>query len=178
MEYLRDHCMYTAIFGFFSFVWFGWAQENPRSSWRIYLGIASGVSILVSMLGVYLSVTNWHSPSALSDSNAFRQYLIFFYAEFIVAAAGSFLLIKKKWSRFIAPWIAFVVGVHFFGLKHVFEDSSLYILAILLITVSIIALFVSPKLKVAYSAITGIGAGTVLFAFSILGLLRYGMLQL
>ena len=166
MEYLRDYCMYTAIFGFFSFVWFGWAQENPRPSWRKYLGIAAGVAFIVCLIGVYLSVTNWHSPSVLSDSKAFRQYLIFFYA-------GAFLLIKKKWSHFIAPWVAFIVGIHFLGLKHVFQDFSLYILAILLVTISIIALFISQKLKVANSAITGIGAGTVLFAFAILGLIRY-----
>lgn len=177
MEYVRDYCMYAAIFGFFSFVWFGWAQENPRSSWRIYLGIASGFALLVCILGVYLSVTNWNSPSALSNTNAFRQYLIFVYIEIIVAAVGAFILIKKKWSRFIAPWIAFIVGVHFFALKHVFEDLSLYILAVLLIAVSIVALVISPKLKVAYSAITGIGSGTVLFAFSILGLVRYWLLQ-
>lgn len=173
MEYVRDYCMYTTIFGFFSFVWFGWAQENPRSSWRIYLGIAAGVAFIMCLIGGYLSVTNWHSPSALSSTKVFRQYLIFFYTEFFVAGAGAFLLIKKKWSHFIAPWIAFIVGIHFLGLKHVFQDFSLYILAILLVAVSIIALFVSPKLKVAYSAITGIGAGTVLFAFAILGLIRY-----
>lgn len=153
-------------------------KAGVRRVATLWSGEKGTIEQAVDMLGIYLSVTNWQSPSALSHTNAYRQYLIFFYGEFIVAGAGAFILIKKKWSRFTAPWVAFVVGVHFFGLKPIFEDSSLYILAVLLIAVSIIALLVSPKLKVAYSAITGIGAGTVLFAYSILGLIRYGLLQL
>jgi len=177
VEYIRDYCMYAAIFGFFSFVWFGWAQEKPRPGWRVYLGIASGISFLVCLFGVYLSVKNWNAPSALSDADSYRQYLIFFYLEIILAAAGAFVLMRKKRGQFVAPWVAFIVGVHFIGLKTVFEDFSLYLLAALLIGVSVIAIFVSPKLKVAYSAITGIGSGTALFAFAILGLVRYWLQQ-
>ncbi|MFC5649159.1 hypothetical protein ACFPYJ_08450 [Paenibacillus solisilvae] len=173
MEYIRDYVMYASIFGMFSFCWFGWAQENPRASWRKYIGIASGAALLVCLLGVYLSVKNWDEPSALSDAAAFRNYLIYVYTEFVLAGAGAFLLIKWKRKAYMAPWIAFIVGIHFIGLKSVFEDPSLYILAALLVAISIIAVFAAPKLQVASSAITGIGAGTVLFCFAILGLIRY-----
>ncbi|MCQ6560574.1 hypothetical protein [Paenibacillus mendelii] len=173
MEYIRDYAMYASIFGMFSFCWFGWAQEDPRKSWRKYIGIASGVALLVCLLGVYLSVTNWDAPSALSNTGSFSQYLITVYIEFFVAGAGAFVLIKFKHKDYVAPWIAFIVGIHFIGLKSVFNDSSLYILAALLVAVSIISLFISRKLQVANSAITGIGAGTVLFGFAILGLIRY-----
>ena len=67
------------------------------------------------------------------------------------------------------------MGIHFIALKNVFEDSSLYLLAALLVGVSIISLFIAPKLRVANSAITGIGSGTVLFAFAVLGLVRFAM---
>lgn len=165
--------MYTAIFGMFSFVWFGWAQENPRKGWRKYLGIASGVAFLVCLLGVYLSVKNWEAASALSKMGAYKNYLIVFYGEFIIAGIGAFALIKTKRKQFIAPWVAFIVGIHFIALKFVFDDVSLYLLAALLVVVSLLSLLIAPKLKVAHSAITGIGAGTVLFGFAILGLIRF-----
>lgn len=173
MEYIRDYAMYISIFGMFSFCWFGWAQENPRPNWRIFLGIASGVALLLCLIGVYLSVTNWHAASVLSENTKFNTYLITVYIEFIIAGIGAVVLIKRKLSNYVAPWVAFIVGIHFIGLKSVFNDSSLYILAGLLVAISILSLFISPRLKVANSAVTGIGAGIVLFAFALLGLIRF-----
>lgn len=173
MEYLRDYTMYAAIFGMFSLSWFGWAQESPRASWRKYIGIASGVSLLVCLVGVYLSVMNWHKPSALSEGHSYNTYLIIFYVEIFLCGAGAFVLLKKKLGNYVAPWIAFIVGVHFIALKDVFQDPSLYILAALLILISISSLYVSKRLGVVNSAITGIGAGSVLLVFALLGLVRY-----
>ncbi|WP_152394496.1 hypothetical protein [Paenibacillus guangzhouensis] len=173
MDYIRDYVMYAAIFGMFSFSWFGWAQERPRASWRLYLGIASGIALLVCLYGVYLSVTHWDAPSALNDKTSYRNYLITVYVEFFLAAAGAFALIRWKRKDYVAPWIAFIVGLHFIGLKPVFNDASLYVLAALLVIVSVISVFLAPKLNVANSAITGIGSGAVLFAFAILGLIRF-----
>jgi len=173
MEYVRDYMMYASVFGLFSFCWFGWAQENPKASWRKYIGIASGAALLVCLAGVYLSVTNWNAPSALSDSAAFGTYLVTVYVEFAVAGVGAFALIRLKQNNYVAPWIAFIVGIHFIGLSGVFADPSLYALAALLVAVSVISPFLSRKLQVANSAITGIGAGTVLFGFALSGLIRY-----
>lgn len=173
LEYIRDYAMYTAIFGMFSFVWFGWAQENPRKNWRKYIGIASGVSLLVCLIGVYLSVTNWEAATGLSEKDKFTNYLIVFYTEFFIAGLGAFLLIRYKKKDYVAPWIAFIVGTHFFWLESIFKDPSMYILAVLMIAIAIISPWLSKKLGVANSAITGIGSGTALFCFAILGLIRY-----
>lgn len=173
MDYVRDYAMYASVFGMFSFIWFGWAQENPRAGWRLYLGIASGLALLICLIGVYLSVKNWDEPSALAEASAFRNYLISFYAEFILGGAGAFLLIRKGHKTYVAPWIAFIVGIHFISLKSVFDDASLWLLAVLMVAVSIIAIRAAPRLQVAHSAITGIGAGTVLFGFAVLGLIRF-----
>jgi hypothetical protein len=112
----------------------------------------------------------------LSDPNVFNNYLIFVFIEFFLAAIGAFLLIKYKRNDYIAPWIAFIVGIHFIWLKSIFKDSSLYILAALLIGVSFLSLRLSKKLNIANSAITGIGAGIVLFCFAIVGLIRFLMI--
>lgn len=173
MEYIRDYAMYTAIFGMFSFSWFGWAQENPRKSWRKSIGIASGMALLVCLLGVYLSVTHWDAATALSDSTVFTNYLIFVFIEFFLAGVGAILLIKFKRKDYIAPWIAFIVGIHFIWLKDIFQDASLYLLAVLLVGVAIVSLPLAKKLQVASSAITGIGSGVVLFCFAVYGLIRF-----
>ncbi|EJL46435.1 MULTISPECIES: hypothetical protein [Brevibacillus] len=173
MECVRDYAMYAAVFGLFSFSWFGWAQEKPRPGWRNYLGMAAGAALLVCLVGVYLSVTNWHAPSALSDRTAFQRYLLLVSVEFALALAGALVLLKKRRKDEIAPWIALIVGLHFFGLKNVFADAGLSVLAVLLIVVALVSRPIARKLQVASSAITGIGVGTALFAFAILGLIRF-----
>lgn len=172
-EYIRDYAMYTAIFGMFSFVWFGWAQENPRKKWRKYIGVASGIALFVCLIGVYLSVTHWDAATALSEKETFTNYLIVFYTEIFISGLAAFLLIRNKKRDYVAPWIAFIVGTHFFWLVDIFKDPSLYILAVLIIAVTIISPWLSKRLGVANSAITGIGSGTALFCFAILGLVRY-----
>jgi hypothetical protein len=173
LEYIRDYATYTAFFGFFSLVWFGWAQENPRKNWRKYIGIASGIALLVCLFGVYLSVKNWDAASTLSEKGTYTIYLIVFYAEFFIAGLGAFLLIRRKKQEYVAPWVAFIVGTHFFFLVNVFKDPSLYILAVLMIAIAIKSPRIAKKMGVANSAIIGIGSGTVLFCFAILGLIRF-----
>ena len=173
MEFIRDYAMYASVFGIFSFVWFGWAQEKPPKPWRKFLGLAAGVALLVCLFGVYLSVMNWNAPSALTDPSALRQYLFSVYIEIALAGAGAFILIKSNRSAFVPLWIVFIVGVHFIGLKAVFDDPALYLLAALLVAVSLLSFFVARRLQVAISAITGIGAGTVLLGFAVLGLVRF-----
>lgn len=173
LEYIRDYTMYAAIFGMFSFVWFGWAQENPRKHWRKYIGVASGIALLACLIGVYLSVTNWDAATALSGMDSLITYIIVFYAQLIIGGLGAFFLIRKKKKDYVAPWIAFIVGAHFFCLVNVFKDPSLYILAILMIAIAVLSPWISKKMGVANSAITGIGLGMALFCFAVLGLIRY-----
>jgi hypothetical protein len=173
MEYVRDYVMYAAIFGVFGFIWFGWAQENPPKSWRVSIGIASGLSLLVGIIGIYFSIHNWYENTALTLDDAFSSYVTFVVIEFVLAAIGAFFLSRYKKQHIIAPWICFIVGVHFIWLKSVFQDPSLYALAILLIGVSLLSIFLSKRKGIANSVITGIGAGFVLFCFAISGLVRF-----
>jgi hypothetical protein len=165
--------MYAAIFGMFSLVWFGWAQENPPKQWRLAIGLASAAALLVCLVGVYFSVIHWEDGSVLSDTGTYRLYLVFVGIEFLLAGIGACFLIKRKKRNLIAPWIAFVVGVHFFWLKDIFQDASLNVLGMLLIGIAGLSLWLSKKWSMANSTLTGIGAGTVLFGYAILGLVRY-----
>lgn len=85
-EYIRDYAMAVAIYGMFSVVWFGWAQENPPKAWRKYLGIVSGLGVIICAAGIYLSINNWETSSVLDEPGAMNYYLIFVFIEFLIGA--------------------------------------------------------------------------------------------
>lgn len=165
--------MYMAIFGLFSMVWFGWAQEKPPANWRIFLGLASGVALLMCSVGAYFSVIHWNDGSVLSHPETHKQYLMFVGIEFLLAGIGAYFFIKRNKNNYVAPWVALVVGIHFFWLKDLFQDPSLIILGVLLIGIAGISLWLSHRWNIASSFLTGIGSGAVLFCFAILGFIRY-----
>lgn len=172
MEYARDHAMMVAIFGFAGFVWYGWAQENPKKSWRKYLGIGAVVSVLVGIYGVYLSVQDWDAPSALNELGSMTWYYVIVAIEFILAIIGSYYLTRKGYSDYIAAWICFVVGIHFFPLAILFKDWTLYVLAILFLLVIFYSVRKVKKVTYASSALIGIGAGSSLLVFALFNLYR------
>lgn len=173
IDYIRDFAMYTAIFGIMSFVWFGWAQEAPKKSWRKYIGTASVIALITGMAGVYLSVANWNQPSTLTDNDSLMTYIIVFWLEMIIAVIGVIVIFRMKKREYAAPWIALIVGVHFIFLKNVFNDAALYLLAVLMVAAALISPWTARKLGVPYSAVTGISSGVLLFIFAVLGLIRY-----
>lgn len=173
MAYPRDYLMYTAIFGFFSFCWFGWAQEAPKERWRWSLGIGSAVGLILGILGGILSYLHWHDASALSDKGDFKWYLIFSISEIVLAIVGAILLLSIQKSNWVSAWVSFIVAIHFIGLAFVFDDKSLFLLAGLMLIVTSSSIPLSTHFKVAPSAILGIGNGTCLLLFSLLGLIRF-----
>ncbi len=90
--------------------------------------------------------------------------------ELILAGGGAFLLSKKQQSANIAPWISLVVGSHFIALQFVFRDPSFYILAALMIGISIYTLC---RRMAAKSALVGVGNGIILLSFAIYNLSRF-----
>lgn len=172
-EYIRDYIFAAAIFGFFTFAWFGWAQERPRKSWRVPLGVMSTLGLLLSIFSFYIGYSHWDSPSALNTHSSFNAYITFVIIEFLVALIVGVILIIKKWSNYVAPWIALVVGVHFFPLSFVFDDFIYNILGVLVVITALLAVPLARKLDVASSAVTGIGTGTFLFIFAVINLIRF-----
>ncbi len=131
--------------------------------------------MIVGLIGVYFSIQHWHASTALTDTNSFSSYLTFVNLEVILCAVGAIILTRYKKQSYIAPWICLIVGIHFIPLKSVFQDSSLYLLAALLTVVSLLSIVLSKKLAISKSALTGLGAGIVLFSFAISGLIRFFM---
>ncbi|MFT8470130.1 MAG: hypothetical protein ABF661_04235 [Oenococcus sp.] len=173
MNFIRDHTMYAAIFGFFAFVWFGWAQENPRPEWRWWLAILSIVALGIAIWGGILSVYHWHDASALSEGKNFVWYLIFFYAELLFAVIGVILLVYLKQMSWTVVWVSAVVAIHFIALAFVFQDSGLFILAAAMLLITLLAHPIATYFQVANSAITGIGNGSLLIIFAVRGLILF-----
>lgn len=175
MIYLRDYIMSAAIFGFFSFVWFGWAQADIVTvKSHVLLGICGGIAVLLSILGGYLSYRDYQTlPSALNESTSFRWYLIIFVAEFLLALIGALLLLKFHHDEAMITWISFIVGSHFIALQFVFRDPSLYLLAALMIIISLLAIIITPKFNIPQSSFVGISDGVLLLAFSGFNFIRF-----
>jgi|SRR5690625_2232505 len=173
MTYIRDYSMMVAIFGFASMAWYGWSQDSPPKSWRKYIGILTGIALLLCLVGVYLSINNWQEATTLSDNQSLTNYYIFVVLEFVIAGLGVFILYRKAKGHYIATWVCFIVGVHFFGLRYMFDDISLHILGILLVFVSGISLYISHKTKLTNSTITGVISGTIFLLFTIFNLFRF-----
>jgi len=120
LDFLRDHAMYAVIFGVFGISWFGWAQEDPPKSWRMKLGVAIGISFIVACIGGYIAFKNWGGASVFNTPGMSRQFGIIVGIEFALASIGAGALHFLHKPKFVAAWIAFIVGAHFIPLAIIF----------------------------------------------------------
>lgn len=169
IHFTRDLLMTAAIFGFFSVVWFGWAQERPPAGAAILLGIGSGIGLLLAIVFGLLSWRNWDAPTALGTTDgSWRSYLIIVGVEFTLAAAGGIALALSRWAPFVPLWVLLIVGVHFFALAPIFGMPALSILAALLMAAAVAAMIIAIRSDLQPSFLAGIFAGPLLLAFAII----------
>lgn len=118
------------------------AQANPPEhwGWRLALGLLGLAGLALAALGAPLAVRHWDAPTALqSGTVALLDYIIVFWVEVVLAALLAFAAVRAGRSDLIAPLILGVVGVHFFALAPVFAQPVLYLAAVLLTAVAIVA---------------------------------------
>jgi hypothetical protein len=119
-DFLRDQYFTTAWFGLMAFVWFGWAQEDPPRSWRIWLGAGSVLGIAFAVAFGVLVAANWGQPSVLQGKYAWFGVLV--AVEVVAAGAGCSVLARRGASRWMAWWVALVVAAHFLPLAVLLND--------------------------------------------------------
>ena len=90
----------------------------------------------------------------------------------IVLGAGAAVLGATGQYRWIAVWICFGVGVHFFPLASTLANRSLQLLGMLLVAAA--ALTAGLASATAPSTVTGTGAGLCLLVFGLATLLIGG----
>lgn len=169
MHYPRDLAMVGAIFGVAAFMWSGWAQENPPAQgwWRVVLGLLALAGLSLAALSISIAVGHWGTPTALeSGTGTFRVYLIAFWVEVVLAAVLAFIAIRTGRGDLIAPLILVVVGIHFFALAPVFAQPVLYLAAVLLTTIAIVAALV-PAGSIARSFWCGLLGAPVFVAIGV-----------
>ena len=176
-EYIRDLAMYAAIFGMFGFAWFGWAQENPPKKLRFSLGVGSVVCFVVACTGGYLALKHWTTGSALESDGAYQSFGVIVAIEIITALAGSlFFIFKRKNTRRVASWVAFVVGIHFIPLAMLFHDAWLYLLAFIVSAIAIISTKIALK-RIEQNTFVCLLVGVTLLMFALRGLILYMKMQ-
>lgn len=162
-EHVRDAAMTAVVFGFFTSMWFGWAQEAPPPRWRGFLVagvIAAGVTVAG---GAVLAVRHWSDGTVL-DENTGRAFGIVVGIEFGAAALGALGLALTGRSPWIPVWIAFVVGVHLFPVAGLFRFPAIHIVAALIALASVASVPVARARSMTPSAVVGVGAGVPLLA--------------
>src|SRR5690349_13210388 len=109
----QDLAVCAAVFGVAAFVWFGWAQEAPPARWRPPLGLGSALGVLLAVVGGLLAWRVWGTGMAMAHPQARLVFGIVGAVEVGASGLGSAALALTGRSRWIAPWIAGVVGAHF-----------------------------------------------------------------
>lgn len=169
-EFLRDAAMTAAIFGFFASSWFGWAQEDPPNRWRRALTIAALTSVLTAVGGGVLAWQNWGDGTAF-DADTSVRFGIVVGIEFALAGIGAGVLALRGKKEFIPPWIALVVGVHLFPVAWLLQYPLFHVVAALVTVAALAAVPMARARSLPVSAVTGLGAGTVLLAGALYSLI-------
>src|SRR5215472_2839446 len=115
----RDRGVTVAVEGFFSFVWFGWAQAAAPSWLVVPLAVGTGLGALLTVEGVVVTKRSAGRLRVMADPAARRRYGIIVGLEFGVLGAGAAILGAIGQYRWTPVWICFGVGVHFFPLASI-----------------------------------------------------------
>ena len=162
-----DLAVTTAVFGLFSFAWFGWAQERPpadRVRWA--LGAGSLLALGPTVYGVMRALDS-RSEGAIAAGDDLGTYLIVVGPEFALALVGAIVLWVVDRSEYTSAWICLVVGAHFFPLAPLLNQPILYLVGVLICAWPFLAVRGAHRRDVSISFATGVGAGVCLLFFGV-----------
>ena len=168
-EFIRDAAATAAVLGFFAASWFGWAQDAPPPSWRRALLAGSVVSLLTAVVGGVLAWRTWTDGTAFDDDTS-RAFGVVVGVELALAGLGAAVLTMRRRSDVIPAWVALVVGLHLFPIAALLDYPMLYVVAGLVSLVALAAVPLARARDLAVSAVTGLGAGTVLLIAAVVSL--------
>lgn len=160
-DFARDAAATVAIFGFFASAWFGWAQERPPARWRPVLIAGVIASLATALAGGFWTWRGWSSGTAFNADTS-RLFGLVVGLELLLAAVGVAVLAIRRHKELSSAWVALIVGLHLFPVAALLEFPLLHAVAAAIVVVSIAAIPVARSRSVAVSAVTGLGAGSVL----------------
>ena len=160
------------ILGLFAAAWFGWAHGGTPDSWALALNVASIVCVLVAAFAAVRVWRGRRNGGNRNDPGVNRRYGIVVGISYAVLGVGTAVLSVTGHPEFIASWVAFVVGVHFWALVSVLSDRSLIPLGIVVVAVAIGAVVLDLTTSASAIGITAVGTGVALLVAGLYGLQR------
>lgn len=168
----RDGSMTALSLGFFAAAWFNWAAAGSPANWSALLGAASFGGLVLAVLGGIFAWRARGGPSSMRDPAAGRRFVVVVAITYGAIGLGAVALGIAGQSAYIAPWVALIVGAHFWPLARVLQDRTLVPLAVVVMLSAVAAIIVGLSSATLPGPITGAGTGTALLVAAVHGLLR------
>ena len=163
----RGEVIGAAVLAFAGIAWFGWAQDDPPSSWVPYLAAGSVVSGLLLMALVVLLVRRRTTAgSPMADPRVRRGYWATVAVEVVLIIGGNLLLAAAGQPAYTAAWTLLVVGVHFVPLAKIFHAHGLALTGMATAVVAVAAACLGLASDLAPSAPAGAGGGVVFLGYA------------
>ena len=173
----RDALVGVVIAGGFGVGWALWAASGLTGGAAEVVrigGVGIGAAIVV---GALLRLRGAGAPASTGDGDSgsmfrTRGYLVSVAAEVIALVGGNALLAATGNDRYVAAWVAFIVGVHFLGFGRLFT-AMFYGLGAAFIAAAVVGAVAGAAAgtRAAVEASTGLIAAGSLFAAGCWGLL-------
>ena len=164
----RGEVIGAAVLALAGIAWFGWAQDDPPSSWVPFLAAGSVVSaVLLVALLVLLVRRRTAGISAMADPRVRRGYWVTVAVEVVLIVGGNLVLAATGHPEYDAAWTLFVVGVHFVPLARIFQGPGLAVAGVVTALVAVLAAVIGLASDLAPSAAAGAGGGIVFVGYAV-----------
>ena len=140
----------------FAVIWVAAGASNfPRSKFVWLLAL----SILISAAIVFAAI--WVPFGRHSAGFNGRIYGIFVLFEGVAIACAVILLNRFRAKPYLVPTIAFIVGLHFFGMVPALQSNEFWWIGGTMCALSLLAVFILPQS--AWTPSVGIGCAVILW---------------
>lgn len=159
------------VLGVFAAAWFGWSHGGAPTQLGTYLTVAAMLSVIVAIVGGVLTLRHRSELTAARDKAASAQYGRRVGLTYLVIGVGVAVLVVTDQPKYVAPWVGFIVGAHFWILVDVLRDRLLVPLGIVVVAVSTAAVVVGLTTSVPPNVVAGTGIGIALLTSAATNLL-------
>ena len=136
----RDGSMTALSLGFFAAAWFSWGAGGLSGHWSALVTAASIAGLVLAVLGGILAWRARGGPSSMRDPAASRRFGIVVVITYAFIGVGLVALGTVGQSAYIAPWVGFMIGAHFWPLARVLQDRTLVPLAVVVMLIAVVAI--------------------------------------
>jgi hypothetical protein len=141
----------------------GTLSDQPALVIRVLGGLAGAV-----VIAIVLTRTDESTPVPTSGRAAWRVYWAMVALEVVLLIGGSRLLVAHGHTELTAPWVAFIVGLHFLPFASAFTAPLFRWLAWVLIALGVVGGLLGVLVgEAAGAVVAGILSGITLLGFAV-----------